>query len=317
MARDVDSSAHTRTRSRKRLRDGSSSEESDEEVICNAHAQDVRTALGVPPPCTHAAAAPPRTAASKATMPIQDHRHPGARLQRLNAQNPVWDEFFGPGGPAAAFRDEEAMRLAKEGWAPHLTRNPVQRRLPRERLLAPGPQATATDALVQEYEEKRMVEEIAPPSFVHHGMPVASLDHAMVRMQGMPFRVPRTVYPWVHDFFLTPKPHQPGKWRGITNAKLYNEFAFKRKFKLHGVQQLRSTLRPGDYMCGFDVQDFFPHIGLVDHFKDHFIFRHRRQGENFTRWYRFVSLMFGVHDAPRSSVRIMLPVLAFLRSLDV
>ena len=209
------------------------------------------------------------------------------------------------------------MRLAKEGWAPHLTHNPVQRRLPRERLLAPGPQATATDALVQEYQEKRMVEEIAPPSFVHHGLPVASLDNAMVRMQGMPFKVPRTVYPWVHDFFLTPKPHQPGKWRGITNAKLYNEFAFKRKFKLHGVQQLRSTLRPGDYMCGFDVQDFFPHIGLVDHFKNHFIFRHRRQGESFTRWYRFVSLMFGVHDAPRSSVRIMLPVLAFLRSLDV
>jgi hypothetical protein len=124
------------------------------------------------------------------------------------------------------------------------------------------------------------------------------------------------VYPWVHDFFAVPKPHQPDKWRGITNAKPYNEYAFERRFKLHGVQQVRSTVRPGDFLAGFDVQDFFPHLAVLEHFQDHFLFRHQFQGENTVRWFRFVSLMFGVHDAPRAAVRAMLPVLAYLRSMD-
>ena len=292
-------------------------EEPDEQVVCNPFGTEVQTSVGIPPACAHAAVSAPLVAADSAYIPLQDRRHPGGRLRRWNGATGTWNSFFGPGGAGHAFADAEATRLATRGWAPQLEANPVQRRLPRVRSIEPGEEADATDSLVREYAGKKIVEEVAAPNLAHLTAPIWSLDTAMVHMPGLPFRVPRTVYPWVHDFFLVPKPHQPGKWRGITNAKPYNEFTEKRRFKLHGYKQVQSTVRPGDYMCGYDIQDFFPHIALVDHFKDHFIFRHKFQGENCVRWYRFVSLMFGTTDAPRSSVKLMVPVLAFLRSCSV
>ena len=290
--------------------------EPDEQVIANEFGSVVRTSVGIPPQCAHKAATAPLVGKSTAVIPLQDRRHPGGRLQRWNAQTRSWERFFGPGGPGEPFADAEASRLAVRGWAPQLTGCPVQRRLPRLRHLAPGPEATATDNLVDEYLGKEMIEEVAPPSLGHLTAPIWSLDTAMVHIGGIPFRVPRTVYPWVHDFFCVPKPHQPDKWRGITNAKPYNEWSFKRKFKLNGYKQMQQVIRPGDFIAGYDIQDFFPHINLEEHFRDHFLFRHQFQGSNCVRWFRFVSLMFGTTDAPRSSVRIMLPILAFLRSCD-
>ena len=289
--------------------------EPDEEIICNDFGKSVRTSVGVPPDCAHAAALPPRTSDVSAQIPLQDRRHPGGRLRRWNKATLSWESFFGPGGAGAPFADQEATRLATRGWAPQCLANPIQRRLPRMRHLEPGAAATATDGLVHEYVDKRIVEEVGEPCLAHMTKPLWSLDTAMVHMAGIPFKVPRTVYAWVHDFFLVPKPHSD-KWRGITNAKPYNEWCFKKRFKLNGFKQMQSVLRSGDYIAGYDIQDFFPHVGLEEHFRDHFLFRHKFQGENCVRWFRFVSLMFGTTDAPRSCVRLMLPVLAFLRSCD-
>ena len=290
--------------------------EPDEQIIANPFGDTMHTSVGIPPECAHAAATAPRVSHLTAKIPRQDRRHPGGRLRRWNTATHSWQTFFGPGGPGAPFADAEATRLAVSGWAPQLTECPVQRRLPRLRQHAPGPEATATDSLVEEYLDKRMIEEVNEPCLAHMTKPIWSLDTAMVHIGGIPFRVPRTVYPWVHDFFCVPKPHQPNKWRGITNAKPYNVYTEKRRFKLNGYKQMQAVLRPGDYIAGYDIQDFFPHINLVEHFRDHFLFRHQFQGSNCIRWFRFVSLMFGTTDAPRSSVRVMLPVLAFLRSCD-
>ena len=77
----------------------------------------------------------------------------------------------------------------------------------------------SSGARAYEYLDRGMVREVPAPRNLPSRIPFASLDHAMVHMAGLPFKVPRTVYPWVHDFFVVPKPRQPHKWRGITNAK--------------------------------------------------------------------------------------------------
>ena len=290
---------------------GDSGNDSDEDIVANDPRSVVATSLGTPLPCTFATHTP-LTSALSAVVPKQDRSFVGGRLQQFGDR---WDSFFGPHGPGRQFKDAEATRLVKHGFLPQLTSNPIQRVRPRERLLEPGPQADATDALVDEYVGKGIIEEISEPPPPPRA-PLSSLDTLMVHLPGVPFRVPRTVYPWVHDFFLVPKPHS-SKWRGITNAKKYNEFTPKIAFKLPGVAQLRAVVRPQDYMAGFDVQDFFPHIAVHPHVRDHLIFRHRKQaGGSITRWYRYVGLCFGLTDAPRSSMRCLRPVLAFLRSMD-
>ena len=278
--------------------------------MANSLHRRVTTSLGVPLPCTFSHHSP-LTSKLKASVPVQDRSFVGGRLQSYAAR---WRWFFGADGPGRHFHDKEALRLVEHGWLPQLSSNPVQRRWPRERILEPGPQATATDAMVKEYLDKRIIEEVSAPPPPPRA-PLSSLDLTMVYIPGVPFRVPRTVYPWVHDFFLVPKPHST-KWRGITNAKLYNEYTPKIKFKLPGVSQLRAMLRPQDFMAGFDVQDFFPHVAVHRRMRDHLLFRHRRQGENMSRWYRYVGLCFGVTDAPRSCMRVLRPCLAFLRAMD-
>ena len=282
----------------------------DEVRLCNEVGESVRTELGLPFSCSFADSSTPTRARVSAARPLQEGE-PGARLKDF-ADRWLW--FFGPNGPAAGHGDAEALRLVVHGWAPWLWRNPLQARLPRPRAPADGPEQAAGEALVLEYLGKRMLEQVPAPARAPHTL---QADHEFVHVHGIPFAVPRTVYPWVHDFFLVQKPHQPNKWRGITNAKAYNEDAVKRVFKLLGLGELPDVVAPGDYMCGFDVQDFFPHCGLHTHFQDHFYVRFWFRGEAEPRWLRFTSLMFGTHDAPRAAVRITKPPLKFLRSLGV
>ena len=131
-----------------------------------------------------------------------------------------------------------------------------------------------------------MVREVPAPRNLPSRIPFASLDHAMVHMAGLPFKVPRTVYPWVHDFFVVPKPRQPHKWRGITNAKPYNLHGGKIKFKLGGVNQTRATVRAHDWLAGYDIKHFFPHVNLLEYFRPHFYIRYKRRGDNFTRCFK-------------------------------
>ena len=282
----------------------------DELRVCNEVGAGVRTQLGLPFDCTYADSSALTRAPISAARPAQEGE-PGARLSDFADR---WRWFFGPNGPAAGHGDEEALRLVCHGWSPWLWRNPVQSRVPRPRAPTHGPEQQAGEELVLEYLGKRMLEPVPAPSLPPRS---ALADHAFIHVDGVPFAVPRTVYPWVHDFFLVQKPHQPNKWRGITNAREYNESAVKRCFKLLGLSELPDVVSPGDHMCGFDIQDFFPHCALHSHFQEHFYVRFWFRGEAEPRWLRFTSLMFGTHDAPRAAVRITKPPLQFLRSLGV
>ena len=166
-----------------------SSTDEDEQCVGNAHGASVRTRLGVPPPCTHVPAVRHKSALRMRPLPALDAQ--GSVGARLPCFAERWRAFFGVDGPARHHRDAEAMRLVGRGWAPQLHTNPLQLRVPRERVLAPGPRADATDALVREYVDKRMVEEVdAPPlDRMPSRLPVESLDHTMVNMPGVPFLV--------------------------------------------------------------------------------------------------------------------------------
>ena len=322
----------------------------DEETIANELGSRVVTSLGPPPECTYnarslrvsvqgkrlseaASAAtslakrlclrdapshPPRVSALTAQMPeqaaLQEQGGTGGRLARDAAQR-AWHAFFGPGGPAERFHDSEAMRIAA-GWTPELELNPVQQRLPRVRRIHDVDEHIATDALVNKQVFKGMLEEIDRPALPSE-MAQADIDHAMVTVPGVPFPVPRTVYTWVHDFFIVPKSEQ-GEWRGITNAKEYNEYCHKHRFKLEGLNQLRAIIRPLSYMTGFDIKDFFPHVSITPRFRDHFVFRHVfKDRPNVVRWFRSVGLIMGITDAPRATMRLLRPILAYLRSYNV
>ena len=81
-------------------------------------------------------------------------------------------------------------------------------------------------------------------------MPFASLDHTMVKLRGVPFLVPRTVYAWVHDFFVIPKPHQP-----------YVDIVIECECNLEIVLLRLSIVHATRSVCGFRPVRHRVHLG--------------------------------------------------------
>ena len=79
-----------------------------------------------------------------------------------------------------------------------------------------------------------------------------------------------------------------------------NACAVKHKFKSDAATEAAESIEQGDYFCDYDVQDFFPHVAVLEHFRNHHVFRHIFVGENTVRWYRFIGLPFGLHDSLRA-----------------
>jgi hypothetical protein len=221
-----------------------------------------------------------------------------------------WRAFFGKGGPGQLFYDKTSVRLS-QWWSPELHSNPVQRRLPRRRRWDSDMQQVM-DSLLRKRLEQGMFE-LAPEPELPRPRADGTFDIEMVRIEGVPFLVPRTVYAWVHDYFAVGK-STPGEWREICNAADYNLFAVLHHCVLGGVKDVKRMLRRGDFLTKIDVRDAYPGIAIHPWFRDHFYVRHRFAGDTFDTWLRYRVLPFGVHDAPRAYTAVLRAVVAFLSS---
>lgn len=226
----------------------------------------------------------------------------------------AWASAFGPGADCEAHFDADASRVAA-GWTPELQFTPVQQayEVPRPRVLDPhSEEAEVTDRLLSEQLEKSIIEEVGKPVLPSEMRP-QDIDTAMVWVPGVPFKVPRTVYPWVHDVFVVPK-STPGKWRWILMAVALNECFKKHKFKSDAAAAAALLIEYGDYFTAYDIQDFFNHIRVHRRYRNLLVFRHRFRGEKVWRWFRFRGLPFGITDSPRASAQVMRPILEALKS---
>ena len=69
----------------------------------------------------------------------------------------------------------------------------------------------------------------------------------------------------ISPFFVVPKPHQPGKWRGVADYRRWaNENFLAPHFKMESHNDVLSMLQKGDYLVKIDLRDFFYHFKIAE-----------------------------------------------------
>jgi hypothetical protein len=83
------------------------------------------------------------------------------------------------------------------------------------------------------------------------------------------------------------------------------------KFKLEGLDMVRTLLRPADYLMKLDLQDAYFMVPIHEQHKKYL--RLAFEG----RTYEFQCLPFGLSSAPRAFTKLLKPVVAVLRSSGI
>ena len=110
-------------------------------------------------------------------------------------------------------------------------------------------------------------------------------------------------------YFLVPK--KDGGIRPILNLKKFNLNMKPKRFKMETLQSVLAALRPGLWLASLDLKDAYLHVPI------------RPVHQRFLRFlwqgtaYEFRCLPFGLSTAPRVFTKILLPLIAHLRSLGV
>ena len=111
-------------------------------------------------------------------------------------------------------------------------------------------------------------------------------------------------------FFPVPKKN-PGEWRGCLDARPVNAELRYEKFKMEGLQTVKSLLRRDDWLTSIDVADAYPHVLI--HPEDRQYVRFIWAGVH----YQFRAVCFGLASAPRMFTKIMRPIMAVLRAFGI
>ncbi|XP_078616244.1 uncharacterized protein LOC144884664 [Branchiostoma floridae x Branchiostoma japonicum] len=168
---------------------------------------------------------------------------------------------------------------AIQGLKPQLTGRPIQRVAPREQNRS----TEETDLISKEIQsllQKGAITEVLPTP----GEFVASL-------------------------FLVPK--KSGGWRPVVNLKPLNQYVLAPHFKMEGLQDLKSLIRPGDWMASLDIQDAYFHIPIHPSFRKLLRFQFQ------SRLWEFQVCPFGLNCIPRAFTKITKPIIAVIRSQGI
>ena len=110
-------------------------------------------------------------------------------------------------------------------------------------------------------------------------------------------------------YFTVPK--KDGGVRPILNLKRFNRFIKKRTFKMESLQSVISLMQPGLWLASIDLKDAYFHIPI------------NRKHWKYLRFciagkvYQYRVTPFGLSSAPRVFTKILLVLVAFLRSQGV
>jgi hypothetical protein len=132
--------------------------------------------------------------------------------------------------------------------------------------------------------------------------------------KGICVELPGTPTPQPGVFYLRSFPvpkATPGKFRDCINGVPLNQHTEKSHFKGEGVQQLIASLQPGDWAITSDWDGFYNHATLTP--------RSQRLCRTTidNRIIQYVSVTFGLHEAPIWLHMLLKPVFALLRSLGL
>ena len=281
-----------------------------EEFEANASGTSVQTSLGPALSCSYSLHSPSPPGPAAVLRPdVIPATQVGGRLMSTLAQRD-WKNFFSDPNKGGPFRCKFADHISS-GMAPELTTVPVQMTPPPVRKLDAVRQA-ATDIRVREIQSKGIIEEVSAPTMAS-ALPPSQIDRKFIYTKEAPFLVPRTIYPFIHDFFLVAKATK-GKWRDILNCALFNLLCVKHHIKFENLMTLVQILQRDDFMTALDITAAYPHVGIKKRFRNLFMFRHVFAGEKAPRWFRYIGMCFGLHAAPRLFTRLLRPILGYLRS---
>ena len=104
---------------------------------------------------------------------------------------------------------------------------------------------------------------------------------------------------------------QNNKLRPVINLISLNNCVQLEKFKLEGLDMVRTLLRPGNYLMKLDLKDAYFRVPIYEPDKKYLRF----QFQNIT--YEFQYLPFGLSTAPRAFTKLLKPVIAILRSSGI
>ena len=112
----------------------------------------------------------------------------------------------------------------------------------------------------------------------------------------------------LQKMFVLPKPHQPGEWRPVLDARPVNALLPPPDhFKLEGWAQVRALLRRNFFLSKLDLSKAYWHVPI--HPKDQKFLAFRLEGREF----QFRSLPFGLSTAPLIFTKIMRVPIGYLR----
>ena len=109
--------------------------------------------------------------------------------------------------------------------------------------------------------------------------------------------------------FTVPKPN--GTWRMIIDMRKLNSHIAKKKFKMQGLKDVRSSLKPNMYGCVIDISDAYYHVSI------------HRKSRKYTRFmldgdvYEYLGLPMGLTCSPRIFTKISKAVADVLRKRGI
>lgn len=121
-----------------------------------------------------------------------------------------------------------------------------------------------------------------------------------------PFRPPDV---FISTLFMIKK--HSGGHRPVINLRDLNRHVRQVKFKMEGLEPLKSVVRPRDWLVKFVLQDAFLTVPLAVEHRRFFCFQWN--GE----LYHFNCLPFGLSSAPRTFTKLLKPAVAYLRQRGV
>ena len=99
---------------------------------------------------------------------------------------------------------------------------------------------------------------------------------------------------------------QSTKTRPIFSLKSLNQFIKKEKFKLEGLDQVKTMIQPNDYFMKLDLTDAYYSVPITN---SHRKYLHFQLGN---RLFEYQCLPFGLTSAPRAFTKLLKPVMSLL-----
>jgi len=118
------------------------------------------------------------------------------------------------------------------------------------------------------------------------------------------------LFPLISRLFLVEKKDK-SPFRPVINLKPLNTFIQKEHFKMEGASMIKDLLQSGDWMCSLDLKDAYLTVQIAKEY--HKYLRFLWNG----RIFEFTCLSFGLCSAPHVFMKLLHPVMVYLRSQGI